>query len=112
MAGPWNRGAEVSKKKPTKKAIKSSEPVAGEKVRPITERQQLVLNAIEAFMAEQKRPPSIRDIAAAMGFSSPNGVMVHLRALVKKGYIAKERTSRSIRLVNPTVCPCCGRPFP
>lgn len=112
MARPWRRGAAVSKKKSVKKTVKSSEPVAAESTRPITGRQQLVLDAIENLMTENKRPPSVREIAAAMGFSSPNGVMVHLRALVKKGYIAKERTSRSIRLVHATVCPCCGRPFP
>lgn len=102
----------MSKKKTAKKAISKPEPTVAESVRPITGRQQLVLNAIENHMRKHKRPPSFREIAAAMGFSSPNGVMVHIRALVKKGYVAKERTSRSIRLVNPTVCPCCGRPFP
>jgi repressor LexA len=102
----------MSKKKSVKKAIKKPEPATAESTRPITDRQQLVLNAIESLMTEHKRPPSVREIAAAMGFRSPNGVMVHLRALVKKGYVAKERTSRSIRLVHATVCPCCGRPFP
>lgn len=101
----------MSKKKPTKKT-KNPEPVAATSTRPITARQQELLNVIEKLMAEHKRPPSVREIAAAMDIKSPNGVMVHLRALVKKGYVAKERTSRSIRLVNPTVCPCCGRPFP
>jgi SOS-response transcriptional repressor LexA len=112
MADPWNRGAEVTKKKPAKKAIKSIEPVATENTKPITDRQQELLRVIEKLMAEHKRPPSVREIAAAMDIKSPNGVMNHLRALVKKGYVAKERTSRSIRLVHATVCPCCGRPFP
>ena len=102
----------MSKKKPAKKAIKNSGPVATENVRPITGRQQAVLDTIEKLMAEHKRPPSVREIAAAMDISSPNGIMNHLRSLVKKGYVAKERTSRSIRLVHATVCPCCGRPFP
>src|SRR5438132_8921874 len=32
-------------------------------------------------------PPAIRDICEEFGISSPNGVMCHLKALEKKGYI-------------------------
>lgn len=44
--------------------------------------------------------PTIREICDKFGISSPNGVMCHLIALEKKGYISLEdKKSRSIRVV-------------
>ena len=46
-------------------------------------------------------PPSIRQIGAALGISSTNGVRSHLKALEKKGYIHRSlRTSRGIAMLD------------
>jgi repressor LexA len=46
-------------------------------------------------------PPSIRQIGAALGIRSTNGVRSHLKALEKKGYIHRSlRTSRGIAMLD------------
>jgi repressor LexA len=43
--------------------------------------------------------PTVREIAAALGIKSPNGVMHHLAALEKKGYISRrKRVGRGIEV--------------
>ncbi|MGD9635935.1 MAG: hypothetical protein AB7G28_26445 [Pirellulales bacterium] len=41
--------------------------------------------------------PTIRALGEAMGITSPNGVMAHLRALRRKGYV-HEADGSSVRL--------------
>ena len=68
---------------------------------PLTARQTRVLEFICSEMDRQGFGPTIREIADEMGFSSPNGVMCHLRALTKKGYIERRgHKSRSIVLTD------------
>ncbi len=71
-----------------------------------------MLDYIERETSSAGVPPSIRQIGAAMGISSTNGVRLHLQALQKKGYIRRsQRTSRGIvslnRLSN-AVSPSCS----
>jgi repressor LexA len=81
-------------------------------MRPLTARQQEMLDYIERETSATGVPPSIRQIGAALGISSTNGVRLHLQALQKKGYIRRsQRTSRGIvslnRLSN-TASPSCS----
>ena len=71
-----------------------------------------MLDYIERETSSTGVPPSIRQIGAALGISSTNGVRLHLQALQKKGYIRRsQRTSRGIvslnRLSN-AVSPSCS----
>jgi repressor LexA len=71
-----------------------------------------MLDYIERETSATGVPPSIRQIGAALGISSTNGVRLHLQALQKKGYIRRsQRTSRGIvslnRLSN-TASPSCS----
>ncbi len=65
----------------------------------LTARQREVLETIREFAARKGYPPSIRELGKALGISSLRGVTIHLDALAKKGYIERESTSRSIRLL-------------
>ena len=56
----------------------------------LTKKQQAIYNYIRKHIEEKKFPPAIRDICDAFGISSPNGVMCHLKALQKKGYIHRD----------------------
>ena len=62
----------------------------------LTERQQEVLDFIQAKIDRDGYPPTIREIGAELGIRSTNGVNDHLKALERKGYInrdgAKSRT--------------------
>jgi repressor LexA len=53
----------------------------------LTDKQQKIYNFIRKHIETQGFPPAIRDICDAFGISSPNGVMCHLKALQRKGYI-------------------------
>lgn len=70
--------------------------------RELTERQVKVLRFIERSVSTTGYPPTIREIGNAFGIKSTNGVNDHLRALMRKGYLAKEAgKSRTLTLLKP-----------
>ncbi len=66
----------------------------------ITERQQKVLDFITRFTQTHGYSPTVRDIAAHLGVSSPSGVSRHLESLEKKGWLKKTGASRGIVLTS------------
>jgi repressor LexA len=67
--------------------------------RPLTDRQREVLDFIKANIGFYG--PTVREIAAAMSITSPNGVVVHLKALQRKGYIKRaSNKARAIEVLN------------
>lgn len=65
-----------------------------------TDTQRRVLRFIRDHIDETGCPPTIREVGMRFFIQSPNGVMCHLNALEKKGYITMRHTkARSIRLV-------------
>jgi len=72
-----------------------------EVMKGLTLRQEEILEFISGFISENGYPPSIQEIADAFGIASKHGVVRHLEALIKKGYIEKTDTSaRSIRILD------------
>jgi len=67
----------------------------------LTARQRQVLDAIVDYRAERGYLPSIRELRRMLGVSSLRGVTIHLDALERKGWIERESTSRSIRVLGP-----------
>lgn len=66
----------------------------------LTPRQQAVRQFIATYVAVHGYPPTVRELCAQFGIRSPNGMICHLRALERKGAIARHRAAaRSIRLV-------------
>ncbi len=59
----------------------------------LTSKQQEIFAYICEYIQEQGYPPAIRDIGKAFDIVSPNGVMCHLKALQKKGYILRDEKS-------------------
>jgi len=68
----------------------------------LSARQKCVLDFIIDHISKYGYPPSIREIGTALGIKSLRGVTIHLDALERKGFIKRERTSRSIRVLKPT----------
>ncbi len=65
----------------------------------LTKRQQKVFDFIWKHIEKEGWPPTVREIGKAMGIRSPNGVISHLKALIKKKKIEmKASNSRSIRI--------------
>ena len=53
----------------------------------LTAEQQRVFNYIIAYRSENGFPPTVREIATALGYRSINNVRQHLRLIEQKGYI-------------------------
>ncbi|WP_434357856.1 transcriptional repressor LexA [Parasalinivibrio latis] len=69
-------------------------------MKPLTERQQQVLDLIKAKIDEAGMPPTRAEIARELGFRSANAAEEHLKALARKGVIEiVPGASRGIRLL-------------
>ncbi|MDD2767258.1 MAG: transcriptional repressor LexA [Methylococcus sp.] len=69
-------------------------------MKPLTARQQEILDCIRRSVEKEGFPPTIAEIALAIGVSSPHGVREQLRALARKGAIELiPSASRGIRLL-------------
>jgi repressor LexA len=66
----------------------------------LTSRQKEIYDFIKERMEKRGYPPTVREIGNAFDIKSPNGVMCHLNALVKKGLIEREaQSARAIQIV-------------
>jgi repressor LexA len=66
---------------------------------PLTDRQRQILDFILEQIDRRGIPPTIREIGARFGISSPNGVRDHLLALQRKGYLKRTpEKSRSLEV--------------
>ena len=65
----------------------------------LTPRQRDVYKFIREKIRGRGYGPTVREIATRFDINSPNGVVCHLKALVKKGFITREpNMARAIRL--------------
>ena len=58
----------------------------------LTERQRAILEFISAQMRERGYPPSVREIGAEVGLTSPSTVHSHLATLQREGYLRRDPT--------------------
>ena len=85
----------------------------------LTARQQQVLDFIRSALEETGFPPTRAEIAAELGFKSPNAAEEHLKALARKGAIEiMPGASRGLRIIEeqqpglPIVgCVAAGEPI-
>lgn len=61
-----------------------------------TERQLQVLRLIEKSVEERGYPPSLRELAAALGLEGTRAVEKHVEALRRKGYLNKGAGARAL----------------
>ena len=70
----------------------------------LTEKQLAVYEFIRDKIRTRGYGPTVREIGANFGISSPNGVVCHLKALEKKGIITREpNMSRAIQLAAESI---------
>jgi repressor LexA len=70
----------------------------------LTARQQQILDLVQTTIERTGAPPTRAEIAAELGFRSPNAAEEHLQALARKGVIELVGgTSRGIRLQSGTL---------
>src|SRR5215510_9934696 len=64
----------------------------------LTDRQREILDFITQSIRERGYPPTLREIGLHFGIRSTNGVNDHLKALEKKGFLARDTLkSRAMR---------------
>lgn len=69
--------------------------------RKITKRQQQIYDFIRTYQKVKGYPPSVREMAAAVGLSSPSTVHAHLSALEDLGLIKRDATKpRALEVFN------------
>ncbi len=69
-------------------------------MRELSRRQRQVLEFITEHIQDQGYPPTFQEIAEHLGIRSKNGVSEHIRALERKGFLARrEGKSRGLRLL-------------
>ena len=70
----------------------------------LTARQRLILVMITSTTAERGYPPSVREIAEAVGLASPSSVQHQLGVLQKKGFINRDTSrARALDIRGPEV---------
>ena len=70
-------------------------------MRPLTARQQEVLELLKRHLETTGMPPTRAEISRELGFKSPNAAEEHLKALARKGAIEiVAGASRGIRIVD------------
>lgn len=63
--------------------------MASEAEKPISARQQMILDVVQESIETVGYPPSVREIAAKVGLASPSTVKHHLDALERRGLIRR-----------------------
>ncbi len=67
----------------------------------LTLRQRQTLEIITSYIENNGYPPSLREIAASLNIAGTRGVLGHLEALERKGYLKKDAgSSRGIALTS------------
>ncbi len=72
--------------------------------KPLSKRQQSMLEFIANYISEHTRPPTIREIGEAVGISSTSVVNYNLTRLEERGLLEREaEVSRGLRLTQAAV---------
>ena len=70
-------------------------------MKPLSTKEQKILDFLRRFIRDKNYPPSIRDIQEECGISSTSVVDYNLKGLERKGYIHRDReVSRAIELLD------------
>lgn len=69
--------------------------------RPLSKKQEEILNYIKAEILERGFPPAVREICQAVGLKSTSSVHSHLESLERNGYIRRDPTKpRAIEILD------------
>lgn len=79
----------------------------------LTSKQKELIDALKEHIGEHGVTPSYRELAVAMGVSSPATINKHVSLLEKKGYVLRHDGGRSLSLTpKATMCrPAVGLPL-
>ena len=69
----------------------------------LTRKQMQILGTVREHFAKHGIPPSLREIGRAIQVRSLTGVIDHLRALERKGYLVRGEGHRAMRLTDKVI---------
>jgi len=69
----------------------------------LTERQQKTLSFLQEYLQTQGLPPTLREIAEALGFPSHSSAQACVESLVRKGILERSPQHRGLRLPSGNV---------
>src|SRR3954451_11744666 len=79
----------------------------------LTARQRLILETIQASVADRGYPPSMREIGESVGLTSTSSVTHQLSSLEAKGYLRRDpHRPRAIEVVMPDAAPAAPATSP
>lgn len=65
----------------------------------LTDREKKILGTIAHLWDEQGYPPTLEEIGTVVGIGTRAGVLHHVRALERKGYLTRGRGRRSLKVL-------------
>lgn len=68
-------------------------------IEDLTPRQLECLEAVDGFIKENKKAPTVREVAKALGLKSPHPAYRLLLALYDKGYVTWTSEARSLEVL-------------
>lgn len=76
---------------------------------PLTLRQREVLALIDGYLAAHSCGPTLDEIAASAGVGAASGVLYHILALERKGYLYREPSFSNFRASSKAMKILCRR---
>lgn len=71
----------------------------------ITQRQEEILNLISQHIAEKGYAPTYQELANTLHIKSKYAILKHIDSLVAKGYLVKDSSARTLRIIHPDYTP-------
>jgi len=71
----------------------------------ITQRQEEILNLISQHIAEKGYAPTYQELANTLQIKSKYAILKHIDSLVAKGYLVKDSSARTLRIIHPDYTP-------
>ncbi|KKP64013.1 MAG: LexA repressor, partial [candidate division WS6 bacterium GW2011_GWE1_34_7] len=66
----------------------------------LTEKQEMVLKIVRNFFLDNGYAPSLTELQSLLNITTKRGVVGHLEALERKGYIIRTSEPRGIQIVS------------
>jgi repressor LexA len=74
-------------------------------MKELTKRQKEILEHIARHIEEKGYPPSYQELANKINVRSKFAILKHIDALIAKGYLEKDSSARSLRIIDPRYQP-------
>ncbi|WP_052675980.1 LexA family protein [Paenibacillus sp. IHBB 10380] len=69
-------------------------------IKPLTQRQSEVLDFIKFFIGKEGYPPTVREVAEYMKYQSTSTAFHLIEQLVRKGFVTRGDSARTIRVID------------